>query len=137
MGAINIIILFKDLNNYGNKNMKVKKIMTRIYVNKIEEAIDFYEKLLGEKCSMRFEYKEVGLEIASVNSFLIIAGTDKSLAPFKNTSATMLVDSVSEYKEFLLGNQAVIINDIQQVPTGLNMTVKHKDGITIEYVEHI
>jgi predicted enzyme related to lactoylglutathione lyase len=116
--------------------MIVRKIMTRIYVNEINQAIDFYEKLLGEKCSMRFEYHELGLELASINNILIIAGMDKSLAPFKSTSATILVDSISEYKEFLLRNQAEIIKDIQRVPTGFNMTVKHKDGIIFEYVEH-
>jgi predicted enzyme related to lactoylglutathione lyase len=117
--------------------MKIKKIMTRIYANDINQAIDFYEKLLGEKCSMQFKYQELGLELASINSFLIIAGTDESLAKLKSTSATILVDSVSEYKEFLLRNQAEIIKDIQKVPTGFNMTMKHKDGIIIEYVEHL
>jgi len=47
-----------------------------------------------------------------------------------------LVDSISEYKDFLIQNGVVIIRDIQQVPTGLNMTVKHKDEVIIEYVEH-
>jgi hypothetical protein len=28
-----------------------------------------------------------------------------------------------------------MIKDIQKVPTGWNMTVKHKDGIIIEYVQ--
>ena len=116
--------------------MEIKQILTRIYVNDINAAVDFYEKLTNEKCANRFEYKQVGLEIARINDLLIIAGNDEALQPFRNTSATFLVDSVSEYKNFLLKNGAEIIRDIQQVPTGFNMTVKHKDRVVIEYVEH-
>lgn len=115
--------------------MKVKRILTRIYVNEINQAVDFYERLLNEKCSIRFEYREVGLDIAQINNILIIAGSEESLEPFKNTSATLSVDSIDEYKEFLLGNGASILKDKQQVPTGFNMTIKHKDGTIIEYVE--
>ena len=115
--------------------MKTINILSRVYVHEINPAIDFYEKLLNEKCSSRFEYKQAGLEIARINSILIIAGSDEALTPFKSSSATILVDSISEYKEFLLNNDASVIRDIQQVPTGLNMTMKHKDGNIIEYVE--
>jgi len=117
--------------------MIVKQILTRIYVNDMNAAIDFYQRLTNENCTNRFVYEQVELEIARINDLLIIAGTDKALEPFMETSATFLVDSISEYKNFLTQNGAVIIRDIQQVPTGLNMTVKHKDGVTIEYVEHI
>lgn len=111
-------------------------ILPRIYVNEMNPAIEFYEKLTNEKCANRFEYKETGLEIARVSNFLIIAGADEALKPFRATNATMLVDSITEYREFLLKNGATIIRDIQQVPTGVNMTVKHQDGLIIEYVEH-
>lgn len=116
--------------------MIIKQILTRIYVNDMESAIDFYERLTSEKCANRFEYKQVGLEIARINNLLIIAGTDQTLEPFKRTSATFLVDSILEYKDFLNQNGAMIIRDIQQVPTGLNMTIKHNDGLVVEYVEH-
>ncbi len=116
--------------------MKIKQILTRIYVNDINTAIDFYEKLTNEECANRFEYKQVGLEIARIDNLLIIAGNNEALKQFRNTSATFLVDSVSEYKEFLIQNDAEILQDIQQVPTGFNMTIRHKDGTIIEYVEH-
>jgi hypothetical protein len=103
----------------------------------MDAAIGFYERITNEKCANRFEYKQAGLEIVSINNLLIIAGTDQALEPFRKTSATFLVDSVSEYKNFLIQNGAVIIKDIQRVPTGFNMTIKHKDGVVIEYVEHV
>jgi predicted enzyme related to lactoylglutathione lyase len=116
--------------------MNIKQILTRIYTNEIDPAIDFYEKLLNEKCANRFEYKEAELELARVNNLLIIAGSDEALKQFRGTSATFLVDSVSEYRDFLINNGAEIVRDIQKVPTGLNMTIRHKDGVIIEYVEH-
>jgi predicted enzyme related to lactoylglutathione lyase len=117
--------------------MIVKQILTRIYVNDMNAAIDFYEGLTKQKCANRFDYKQAELEIARIDNLLIIAGTDKALEPFKKTSATFLVDSISEYKDFLIRNGAVIIRDVQKVPTGFNMTVQHKDGALIEYVEHV
>ncbi|MGE5365199.1 MAG: VOC family protein [Bacteroidota bacterium] len=116
--------------------MKVRQILVRIYVHDIDPAIEFYEKLLNEKCASRFVYEQAGLEIARVSDFLIIAGTGAALAPFRSTSATMLVDSLQEYRKFLTDNGCIIIRDVQKVPTGFNMTVKHNDGTIIEYVEH-
>jgi predicted enzyme related to lactoylglutathione lyase len=116
--------------------MQVKQILSRVYVNDMDAAILFYEQLLCEPCASRFSYAQLKLEIARINSILIIAGTDKALEAFRSTHATMLVDSVEEFKTFLLKNGATVIRDIQQVPTGLNMTIRHKDGLTIEYVEH-
>lgn len=123
-------------NNFRGDIMKVKHILSRFYVNDIDNAIAFYEKMLNVKCSSRFKYKQMNLEIASVGDILIIGGTDEALKPFKGTNATFLVDSVDEFKDFLLKNGAEVINDIKEVPTGKNVTIKHFDGTVIEYVEH-
>jgi hypothetical protein len=114
----------------------LKQVLCRIYTNNINESIAFYEQLTGEKCSNRFEYTQVGLELARVQNFLIIAGSDQALLPFRQTNVTFLVDSLVDYRQFLLENKAEIIRDIQVVPTGWNMTVKHADGLVAEYVEH-
>ncbi len=114
----------------------IKQVLCRIYTNNIEDSIAFYEQLTGEKCANRFEYLQVGLELARVQNFLIIAGSDRALLPFRQTNVTFLVDSVTDYRHFLLDNKAEIVRDIQVVPTGWNMTVKHADGLVVEYVEH-
>lgn len=116
--------------------MKVKEILSRFYVNDIEQAISFYEKVLNEKCSSRFKYSQVGLEIARIGNVLIISGSNQALKPFRDTQATFLVDSINEFKDLLLNNGASIIRDLKEVPTGVNMTAKHSDGNIIEYVEH-
>jgi predicted enzyme related to lactoylglutathione lyase len=119
----------------GEMKMKVKQILNRIYVNEMDQAVAFYENLLDEKCSMRFEHKQFHLELAQVGSILVICGTDEVLESFKNTKATFIVDSIIEFKNFLLENDATIIKDVKKTPTGLNMIVKHFDGMIVEYVE--
>ncbi len=116
--------------------MKVEKILIRLYVHDIDETVKFYEKILNQKCDLRFKYSEMKLELAQISNILILSGTDDDLKPFKDTKATFLVDSIIEFKEFLLKNGAVIIRDLKKVPTGMNMTVKQLDGNIVEYVEH-
>jgi predicted enzyme related to lactoylglutathione lyase len=116
--------------------MKVKQILNRFYVNDINKAIEFYEEILNEKCLLRFCYQQMKLELAQVGNILILGGSDEALKPFRDTKATFLIESITEAKEFLLDNQAIIIRDITKVPTGWNMTVKHADGTIVEYVEH-
>ncbi|MDF2505745.1 VOC family protein [Clostridium sp.] len=116
--------------------MEINKILTRLYVNDINTAIEFYKKLLNKDCDLKFKYTEMNLELAQIGNILILSGTDEALIPFKDTKATFLVDSVIEFREFLLKNGAVIVRDLKEVPTGMNFTVKHLDGTIIEYVEH-
>lgn len=115
--------------------MQIIKILSRVYVNDAEKAIEFYEKLFRKKISSRFKMKNPDLEVINIDNLLIIAGTEKELDSVRNTMATFSVDSLQEYREFLLNSGATIIKDITKVPTGWNMTVKHKDGIIVEYVQ--
>ena len=79
----------------------------------------------------------MNLELARIDNLLIICGLNESLKPFQDTNATFLVDSIQEYKEYLLKNGAAIIQDLKKVPTGFNMTMRHSDGTIIEYVEFV
>lgn len=115
--------------------MNVKQILNRIYVNEMDQTVAFYENLLDEKCSMRFEHKQFHLELAQVGSILIICGTDEVLKSFRDTQAAFIVDSIIEFKDFLLENGATIMKGVKETPTGLNMIVKHFDGTIVEYVE--
>lgn len=115
--------------------MKIQQILNRIYVNEMNQAVAFYENLLGKKCKMRFEHKQFHLELAQVGSILIICGTDEVLKSFRNTKATFIVDSIIEFKDFLVENGAKIMKDIKETATGINMIVKHFDGTIVEYVE--
>lgn len=117
--------------------MKINETFTRIFLNPtdLENSIQFYEKLFGQKCGIRFNYPEKGLELATVASCLLISGSADHLKPFLETRVTYLVDSLDDFKEFLLGQGATILEEPKSIPTGMNMRVKHPDGLVVEYVE--
>ncbi len=74
--------------------MKVLGVMTRIYLvpANLDDAVAFYETLLGVKCDLRFECAEAGLELAGVGPMLLIAGSEEKLHSFRQTQATIIVD---------------------------------------------
>lgn len=115
--------------------MKVNKILTRFYVDEMDKSVEFYENMLNVKGSGRLKYTEMNLELEQVGDILLLCGSEEALQPFRDTKATFLVDSITEYREFLLNNGATIIRDLKEVPSGMNMTLKHLDGTIVEYVE--
>lgn len=116
--------------------MKVKKVLTRIYVNDMERPLAFYEELFGITCERRFKFIEVGLELAQVGDVLLLAGSDESLQPFRDTKMTLLVDSLDDFLVHLMKSGCEMVSEPRNVPTGRNMTVRHPDGTVVEYVEH-
>jgi predicted enzyme related to lactoylglutathione lyase len=117
--------------------MQILKVLTRVYLSPVDldEAIAFYENLFTEKCWLWFQYSEAELELASVGSILLIAGSAEALSPFKTTHATFLVDSLNDFKEALIQQGAVILAEPNKVTTGVNMRAMHPDGTIIEYLE--
>lgn len=118
--------------------MEIYSIVNRIFIRpeEMENTLSFYENLTGVKCALRFNYSEKGLELAQVGPFLLIAGSKENLAHFRDTTVTFLVDSVDEFRNFLVQNGSTILEEPKTVPTGINMRVKHPDGLIVEYVEH-
>ncbi len=117
--------------------MKILQVITRLYLSKeqLETSVSFYESLFGERSSLRESYPEVGAEAVQVGSLLLIAGPDQALEPFRATQANFLVDSLSEWKDFLLKSGATLVQEPKQAPTGWEMRVKHPDGTQIKYVQ--
>lgn len=115
--------------------MRIKQILTRFYVHDLEKAIVFYEKMLKKKCILRFKYSQLDLEIAQIESILLISGPEESLNPLKSTTATFLVDSIMECKDFLSNEGAIVVRNLRETATEISMTIKHIDGTTVEYVE--
>lgn len=116
--------------------MKILKTLTRVYTGNLDETLRFYESLTRTKTARRIPIPAIGLELAQVQDILIIAGSEESLRPFRQTTATFLVDSLDEYHRFLTAQGVNVIGPPKVVPTGMNMTVRHPDGSVIEYVEH-
>lgn len=118
--------------------MKILEVFTRIFLpsSEIDNQISFYENLCDQKCKLRFNYVEKGLELAIVGPFLLISGSENQLTPFKETRVTCLVDSIDDFNTFLVEQGAIILDEPKIVPTGRNMRARHADGLVVEYVEH-
>jgi predicted enzyme related to lactoylglutathione lyase len=118
--------------------MQILQVITRIYVSReqLEASITFYESLFGEQCSVRESYAEAGTEVAQVGPILLIAGSDQALGALKATQANFLVDSLSEWKDYLEKNGATLLDGPKQAPTGMEMRVKHPDGTWIKYIQY-
>ena len=118
--------------------MKILDVLIRVFIDpeELDTTIAFYEKIFCSKCKMRFQYPAVGLELAQIKSVLLIAGTKSAREPFQMTQATFVVDCVIDFKDTLIANNAIILEQPKNVPTGKNMRVQHPDGIIVEYVEH-
>lgn len=118
--------------------MKVLNILVRrcVLITRFEETVSFYENLIAQKARLRFDYPEYDLKLAQVGSVLLIGGTEQSLAPFRATEATFLVNDITAWEKHLPSTGATIINPVKAVPTGWNMLVRHPDDMIAEYVEH-
>lgn len=50
-------------------------------------------------------------------------------------SAPRIVENVDETKGKLLANRAAVVRDIQDIPTGRMMSMKHADAAWVEYAQ--
>ncbi len=118
--------------------MRVRGVLVRrlIPIEHLDDAIQTYERLFDQKARLRFDYAEKNLRLAQVGQVLLIGGTDVSLEPFRATSMTFLVEDIEACRSFLPSIGATTIREIQPVPTGRNMLIRHPDGAIVEYVEH-
>ncbi len=119
-------------------DVQILEARLRVYVGptELDTTVAFYAKIFGEKCRLRFEYPAVGLELATVGSVLILSGPDEALARYKGTAATFLVDDLDAFTAALPKMGAMIMDGPKEMPTGVNMRVRHPDGTIVEYVQH-
>ncbi|MBO1331404.1 VOC family protein [Streptomyces sp. VRA16 Mangrove soil] len=114
--------------------MKVLRTLARLYVDDLDRALPSLRALTGEDVRMRFPYADV--ELAGIGGFLVVAGTEEALAPFRDVRSTVLVDDLDGLGDLLDAHGGEILSGPHQVPTGRNATVRHPGGIVFEYVEH-
>jgi len=115
---------------------------TRVFVDSaaLDRTISFYESLLSGRCTMRFLYPEMGLELAAVTapqlSVLIIAGPAEKRAPFEATRLTIKVEALEPMLAVLKDAGATQLEPIQPTPVGRKTRFRHADGLIVEYVDH-
>lgn len=123
-------------------SLRVREVQVRLFVprDRLRETVAHYKALTGGRCTLHFPFPERGLELASVSSpavsFLIIAGDEASLLPFRETKLTMLVEDIDAVAPALLELGAEMLQPVTPVPTGFQTRARHPDGLVVEYVRH-
>ncbi|MER6068538.1 VOC family protein [Streptomyces sp. NPDC001817] len=87
------------------------------------------------EADVRTRFSHGGVEVASIG-FLLVAGDEQALAPFRDVQSTVLVDDLDGLQALLTAHGGKIVDGPNRVPTGRNATVRHAGGVVIEYVEH-
>ncbi|MFF8599145.1 VOC family protein [Streptomyces sp. NPDC015232] len=113
--------------------MPVLATLARVYVDDLDAALPTFVALTGEQPRLRFDYRD--LELATIGDYLLLAGSEEALAPYRGTHATAIVESLDEVLDRTGRLGGEILDGPNEVPTGRNATVRHPGGATIEYVE--
>jgi hypothetical protein len=120
----------------------IEEAFTRVFVDAglLDQTSAFHQSLLVGAETMRFDYPEVGLELAAVSSntlsVLIIAGTPENRQPFEATRLTIQVTLLEPAIVALHKAGAEQLEPIQKTPVGRKTRFRHPDGLIVEYVDH-
>ena len=125
-----------------NRPLRILEVQTRVFVplEQFRAAVEHYKALCRGRCSLHFRFPERGLELASITgpetSFLIVAGAEEKLRPFRDTRLTILVADIQKVAPALQAIGAEILQPVTPVPTGFQTRARHPGGMVIEYVQH-
>ncbi|MFF4340813.1 VOC family protein [Kitasatospora sp. NPDC001540] len=114
--------------------MKVLTTLARLYVDDLDRALPALRELTGQEVGRRFAFGDV--EVAGIGGFLLVAGTEEALAPYRDVQATVLVDDLDGLQALLDARGGEVLSGPNRVPTGRNAVVRHPGGVVLEYVEH-
>lgn len=114
--------------------MKILRTYARVYAARLDDAVPALSRVTGQPVSSRFRLPN-GVELATVGRVLVVAGDAETLAPFRATQATLIVDDLDRCQAMLAAEGAQIVRGPQEVPTGRNLTAVLPGGVQIEYVE--
>ncbi|GAA0644423.1 hypothetical protein GCM10009548_06660 [Streptomyces malaysiensis subsp. malaysiensis] len=114
--------------------MRIFRTYARVYAADLDAVLASLGTVTGEPVTTRFTMPN-GLELAAIGQVLVVAGDERTLEPYKATSATLIVDDLDECQARLDRAGAELVRGPQAVPTGRNLTARLPGGVQIEYVE--
>ena len=112
--------------------MKVLAVVPRVYVSDVNSNLDFYKKLLNAEPKGIMQVKT--MEIARFDQIVMIAGADTNSL---RVTATIVVDSLDEAKDFVMEAGGEVLVGPATVPSGNMMIARNPDGNVFEYLQPI
>ena len=113
----------------------ILKTYARIFTTDMDKSLEFLQGLVGVIPDYRFTMKEVGLEIAGIADFCVVAGHQEKLLPVRASQGPLIVDDLDQTKAVLVAHGALIAKPDAESDTGRYFYAVHPDGSEIEYVE--
>ena len=117
--------------------MRILEHVFRVYCSPadLDFTVAFYEAAQQVRCERRVEIRETGVTAAKVGGFLILSAAEERLVPVSHVQAIFYVDSLDEFMPWLEKNGAETLKGPRLVTGGRNATVRHRDGLVVEYFE--
>lgn len=114
--------------------MRVLRTYARVYTSDFDSTVSALTAATGDAVGTRFDMPN-GLRLAAIGQILLVGGDEETLAPYRATQATVIVDDLDHYHTALVAAGAEIVRGPQTVPTGRNLTARLTPDVQIEYVE--
>ena len=111
----------------------ILKTYARMFSADCDATLVTLERLHGRKAHVRFRFGE--WDLAGVGDMFVVAGTEQSLAPIRDSHGPVIVREIKAIEAELLACGATITQPIVDVPTGRMLYARHADGLHVEYVE--
>ncbi|MEO3998541.1 hypothetical protein [Mesorhizobium sp. CAU 1732] len=111
----------------------ILKTYSRLFSSDCDATLALLERLHGRKAHLRFRFGE--WDLAGVGDMFVVAGTEASLAPIRDSHGPVIVHDLNVVEAELLASGATITQPMTDVPTGRMLYARHADGLHIEYVE--
>ena len=113
----------------------ILKTYARIFTTDMDKSLEFLQALVGVVPDYRFTMKEIGLEIAGIADFCVVAGHPEKLLAVRASQGPLIVDDLNQTKALLMAHGATIAKPDAESETGRYFYAVHPDGSEIEYVE--
>lgn len=111
----------------------ILKTYARMFSTDCNATLVALERLHGRQAHLRFRFGE--WDLAGIGDMFVVAGTEESLAPIRDSHGPVIVRDLQAIEAELLASGATITQPIVNVPTGRMLYARHADGLHIEYVE--
>jgi predicted enzyme related to lactoylglutathione lyase len=117
--------------------MKLLHHAFRLYVDPaiFDRTIAFYETLQGISCERRIPFPHLGIDVAVVGAFIVLAGTEEALSGFREAGSLLVVDDLDATLHWAMAAGATVLHGPQDAPGGRNATVRNPDGLVAEYYQ--
>jgi hypothetical protein len=112
---------------------RIRQVLARVFVESLDEALPLYEGLAGGCPVRRFSFRNV--ELAWIGPFLLLAGSDDALAPYRDRVASLLVNDIDDVAGEIVRAGGELIEGPAPAPNGARLIARHPDGAVFEYLQ--